>query len=61
MVVSEAIDQDLSRLRERTSNPISAGTHGVLVWGDYGVDRLIDESDFHRLSTRSVALNVKYT
>ena len=54
MVVPEAVDQDLSRLRERTCNPISASTYGVLVRGDYGVDRLIDESDFHRLSMRSV-------
>ena len=48
MVVSEAIDQDLSRLGERTRNPISASTYGVLIRGDDGVDRLIDESNFHR-------------
>ena len=48
MIIGKAVDQDFSGLRKRASDPVSAGTHRVLVRGDDGVDRLIDESNFHR-------------
>jgi hypothetical protein len=47
MIIRQAIHQDLGRLRKRASNPISAGAYRILIGGDYGVDRLIDESNFH--------------